>query len=173
MRPIKYRVWDNLNKLMREAYIEYIDGAVRFTGGQGMRPIKFRAWDKEYYEMCYKIDAISFRDGACFVTFNRKKIEATDDLKVPDRAILLEYTGLLDKNGKEVYEGDIIIGWDSGLTTKAVLKFGTGTYDSGHYRFTGFYFDDIEEDFAKNSWNIELMEVVGNIYENPELLKNE
>ena len=86
---------------------------------------------------------------------------------------LLQYTGLKDKNGKEIYEGDILadntsyyytlIGWDlSGFKSKSVLKGGLNL----NHSMPTFDFKNIidYDDFAR-------MKIVGNIYENPELLE--
>lgn len=93
--------------------------------------------------------------------------------------IWLQYTGLKDKNGKEIYEGDII---RHDLRKIAEVKFGEGTNlgggDSSAY-FYGYY---LEFQNYKDTWgNNEVdsgsfretkeIEVIGNIYETPELLK--
>ena len=74
---------------------------------------------------------------------------------------LMQFTGLLDKNGKEIYEGDVVTRAGAGFATRR----NTVSYmDSG---FSPFAYDDFgDEGYAASS-----CEVIGNIYENPELLK--
>ena len=72
-----------------------------------------------------------------------------------------QFTGLTDKNGKKIFEGDII----SGLGNTYVCK-----WDEGNVEFTVF---DSKESFGLAYAAYPCMEVVGNIHDNPELLKNE
>ena len=97
----------------------------------------------------------------------------------PDRHIVvkdLQYTGLRDKNGKEIFEGDVIAGV---FEDPVVVKFGEHTYSSdgddetGYGCFSqtvvGWYMGD--EDNPQSADGFGLYEIIGNIYENPELLK--
>jgi uncharacterized phage protein (TIGR01671 family) len=90
--------------------------------------------------------------------------------KVNERLVLMQYTGLKDKNGKEIYEGDIV---------KAIGKLDKNI-GIVEYRdeMASFYFKfethaKFPMHFTLAIWNDEGFEpeVIGNIYENPELLK--
>lgn len=135
---------------------------------------RFRAWNKTWEELG-EVRRIRFDDegDVCTVLF-RGKILGTD---TPiDKIELMQSTGLKDKNGVEIFEGDVV-SRNSGMPS--VVKFGKWIYeeDFGYkIKNIGFYldssYDDDEwfqamdyEDISKN------YEVIGNIYENPELLE--
>ena len=76
-----------------------------------------------------------------------------------------QFTGLLDKNGKKIFEGDIVeIYWHNKKTMKAVVKF--------NERLRGFwcYRSDIPT-YSLGSWASAELEVIGNIHDNPELME--
>jgi hypothetical protein len=104
-----------------------------------MREIKFRAWDKENKEWC------EWDDGD-IVIHNDGTFEPHE------RLVLMQFTGLHDKNGKEIYEGDIL-SWGAG--DKSVVKWEFGGF------LAGGRFQEISYEKSK---------IIGNIYENPELL---
>jgi hypothetical protein len=73
---------------------------------------------------------------------------------------IMQYTGLKDRKGVEIYEGDIVHEFDERLKDEIV-----GVYGVVYYK-NGFYIDD----GLHSNWNAEDVEVIGNIYENKELL---
>lgn len=91
-----------------------------------------------------------------------------------------QYTGLKDKNGKEIYEGDIIeFQYDTGYSkeiTKGIIEFGeyyAGQNDWGNIKTVGFYVQQIDV-CIRQEWNmcdnqIREGKIIGNIYKNPEL----
>ena len=93
-----------------------------------------------------------------------------------------EFCGLTDKNGKKIFEGDIIqfgedeeYDWEFNI---GVVKFGEGTFDSGIYVYTGFFYEDRKGNIDHNTlydWeeDWERCKVIGNIHDNPELLNKE
>jgi len=115
--------------------------------------IKFRAWDKENKKMLYDIDNIS------------KRYTLNEILSMECYGWML-YTGLKDKNGKEIYDGDILKG-DGYLLPSLyfIIKFGRhNNYDKCFYfanQKTGGY--PLNYEYTAN------VEIEGNIYENPEL----
>ncbi|ENO0907957.1 hypothetical protein ACA547_000071 [Staphylococcus pseudintermedius] len=112
---------------------------------------KFRAWDKTK-NLILKVREISFFDQ-CVELEN-------GEIKLFDEVALMHSTGLTDKYEDEVYIGDII--WDDMHEEYGVVKLSEAKaiIDWGY----------IEEDLFEN---IELLEVVGNIYENKDLLQEE
>lgn len=121
---------------------------------------KFRAWDKKLK----KIFEVSFID------FDTKLIGLNIDLEVIifdfEDVILMQSTGLKDKNGKEVFVGDIIK-CTRGCPHEVYLEkeYG-GTYVGG---MPAIYLKGIKEGYAWTGAE----EILGNIYENPELLEVE
>jgi len=74
--------------------------------------------------------------------------------------VVMQFTGLLDKNGKEIYEGDIVREfWNGNPDPCCVQVVEWDDNESSGPRVVGFYLQDGDE-----------YEVIGNIYENPELL---
>lgn len=85
----------------------------------------------------------------------------------------MQYTGLKDKNGKEIYEGDIIAEWEDGL--EKVERYQVKWHGEDGYPAFDIEPNHFEETnalsfYAQNGEGYEL-EVIGNIYENPELLQ--
>ena len=82
----------------------------------------------------------------------------------------MQSTGLLDKNGKEIFEGDIITDGEDVSDIKRHPTLGFYTVDNGRETFVSDgvdveYFEEYAEEFS------ETIEIIGNIYENPELLE--
>ena len=128
-----------------------------------MYEILFRAWDKTLKFMLYGDDIerdsnyhIGLSCGKLFVAYQNKKSD-WDELEI------MQYVGKKDKNGKEIYKGDIIQDYwkEKDLYIKAeVIWKGCGWKIKTN---TGTYL--LDESIIKG------YEVVGNIYENPELLR--
>lgn len=149
-----------------------------------MRDIKFRAWlPKEKRMVTHKTWTVINEDQdecdfqtALFVAHEclyqstpaswgnlADEPDAEMIASYSDNFELMQYTGLKDKNGKEIYEGDILHFKDphDGII-------GTVEWADFGWQVTNDYFDQQFEDTPPDEW-----EVIGNIYENPELLKKE
>ena len=123
---------------------------------------KFRAWTEEGKAMYYYV--YPFKDDTLLLNYDGF---AFDEVPASD-FILMQSTGLKDKNGSEIFEGDIVK-YKAGCNTVTEEV----AYDKN---FAGFGVRDADTDiiftFLQLADVVDLisLEVVGNIYQNPELL---
>ena len=117
-----------------------------------MREIKFRAWNKQTRRM-EDVRQINF--------FDSEMLNGNSEWYSLRHTELLQYTGLQDKNGIEIYEGDIV-SWKN--KDEDTLKYAKVFFEDGAFRLYNTYFE------LKSYENLA---VIGNIYENPKLLENE
>ena len=147
-----------------------------------MREIKFRAWDKKYGWMdvgpfWVENDGATWDDAQDRYDTPHREIERTDDL------ILMQYTGLKDKNGVEIYEGDIITREHVKLLSAAVLSALGRPQEQPKAQNeavvwlqgeAGFYGECCGNHATPNYKSLinshAVLEIIGNVHEHPELL---
>ena len=138
-----------------------------------MREIKFRAWDKKHKYMD-EIDGkyLYIADGKIYEvregTWNMESFTIKKD--VTDDFELMQYTGLKDKNGVEIYEGDILRVTD-GADEVNVLNSDTGIGVVEWLDKWGFWNISNIENGLGDILNCGYVEIIGSIYENGEMLK--
>lgn len=124
-----------------------------------MRDIKFRAWDKFNKNVC-KVKEIDFERKTVTALY-RNLLTNTYDF---DEVELMQYTGLKDKSDKEIYKGDICV---DARGFQFVV-----TWDADNSRFLGRGIGKHKE-YIRYVGQEPAVTVIGNKYENPELLKVE
>ncbi|RAS75222.1 YopX family protein [Priestia endophytica] len=112
-----------------------------------MREIKFRMFDTEEKQ---------------FMNGSRVIESRVNDLNSKGRFIYQQYTGIKDQKGTDIYEGDIVQTVGLMIDNKGIVKFIDGAYciEAFDGKEGWFLFQEIEEN-----------EVIGNVYENPELVE--
>ena len=127
-----------------------------------MRPIKFRAWDSFNEEM--------WEPEFLHDLWAGNRCHTARLLPPYKNSIIMQYTGLCDKNGKEIYEGDIVKLKTTGEKKPFYEKFEV-IWQHNRMRFG---LKDNQEGHLEDSWAFTPkndFEVIGNIYENPKLLE--
>jgi uncharacterized phage protein (TIGR01671 family) len=136
------------------------------------REIEFRAWDKTTNKMHYQINKPRTDENMAdelIIQFSCTGYSARTEKKYIGGDCLMQWTGLLDKNGKKIFKSDIIC-WTFDEKTKKEIVFHEGC--SGHFNFMGIN-NEYPEFIPINKKRAENMIVCGNIYQNPELLGGE
>lgn len=141
-----------------------------------MKQAKFRAFDKEQNKMTSIVNVYSESDGTSWWGADHVNSETGDTICSFDEkvGVLMEFTGKEDKNNKEIFEGDVLKDDTSELHEVKFGKLPLGkssdcicTYDAFYAKCYG------KLGLAPNYECIEIanwMEIIGNIYENPEML---
>ena len=127
---------------------------------------KYRMWN----EIISKLHSV---DG---LYFDREVVQYKDEVGASrfikfKNTTLMQSTGLFDKNGKEIFEGDIVTDGEFARIVQYHQTLGFYMFDEeGNERFfsDSATLEDFEEDAKIVS---EILEIIGNVYENPELLE--
>jgi uncharacterized phage protein (TIGR01671 family) len=129
-----------------------------------MREIKFRAWHSTRKCWLHKTEDACNILGECILLGAWCRVPLTELKDV----VVEQYTGLKDKNGKEIFEGDMLY-LGGGVKSEIVFQDGGfGYYTSNRVEARCFI------SFAGHNWLKEILErfeILGNIHENPKLLK--
>lgn len=122
-----------------------------------MRTIKFRAWDKEQSEMLNPGEGKILVISTNGVTIDSEHFE------------VMQFTGLFDKNGKEIYEGDIVLTPQEEYIKQWVIEFQNGKFQLSN-NLNSERDIEVGQLTIVNSCYVNDIEVIDNVYENPELL---
>ena len=129
-----------------------------------MREIKFRAWDKINKRMC-RVGRIEWSIDDYFVVWIEwdEKDEHREELRNLSQVDIMQYTGLKDKYGKEIYEGDIILYQvNDNYKCKATVNWSKGGFvfmwqdKTSPSNLSDFWFENTDN---------KITEVIGNVYE--------
>lgn len=150
-----------------------------------MRDIKFRAWDKNRKGFINGFNMIGFSTGQ---GAPKRKLKRFSNEWNEEDIELMQYTGLKDDEEKEIYEGDVIqftweenSCWGKAGTYKGYVRFKEGVFEVvyiGREKITisddgGRHVNSTEDDIRSlMSWS-EDIEIIGDIYKNPELLEGQ
>lgn len=116
------------------------------------RPIEFRAWDGKRWRIDFSVDSNGY------IRLTQFCDEGEPGLIMHDWK-LVEFSGLTDKNGVKIFEGDVYTQGDGAIRYKVI------------YRDAGFVGNQIgNKSLAGLSHFIEKIEIIGNIHQHPELL---
>ena len=150
MREIKFRAWDNQNKRMMEWLRTWKDDECDPDNDYDFKKMEL------YINQEGHILEQTYEHGMCDTHYQ---------LQGQPKYTLMQYTGLKDKNGKEIYEGDIVkTSWETGQIIYEGDSFNL-YLGTAHKLPDGSCRNFIEYKDNWRSW-----EVVGNIWENPELI---
>ena len=129
-----------------------------------MREIKFRAWDSAK-KIMRSVANIYTHSHSVFVLVREAAGGPPELIRTE---CLMQYTGVKDKNGVEIYEGDIIRGHTGRYNVDCVVR-----WSSGNCGFIAVPTITERTYLCLNPGSTKSYEVIGNIYENPELVSNE
>lgn len=136
------------------------------------REIKFRgkSIDEWVYGMLCKVNEGDTEHGEPIkykIQTDEKEYGEYVNCFITDENTIGQYTGLHDKNGKEIYEGDIVVDKEDEVMGEI-----TWNEEEASFYFSILYENGTYEEEKLNDW-ASVLEVIGNIYDNPELLGGE
>ena len=136
------------------------------------REIKFRAWNKYTSKMLEQEGISGSNSYISFLDFYYDNSEDRNFGSVINDLILMQFTGLLDKNGKEIFEGDLLQydGYNFKLINKE--KIYQIKYDDNLAQYYSYNLENSFDTFlVVRAWKES--KIIGNIFQNPELIGGE
>ena len=141
-----------------------------------MRQLKFRAWDTKNNNWLNPNDTndgagVSFNGEVAFRSQSQFGYIPEED---KNRFVIQEWTGIQDKNGKDIYEGDILK-WSAEQMSRnnTPINYTRDCLAEVKFKGASFYLDEINK-LAKYKTPVfwDGAEIIGNIFQNPELIQN-
>ena len=130
---------------------------------------KFRAWDTTNKEI-FK-DTFAITESGQVVVVDQSSVFVSPDYVFVDNLVIMQSTGLFDRNNKEIFEGDIITNGKDVMCMKRHNTLGFYVEQKGKVEFIAD--SAVLEEFEEDAKEIaDILEIIGNIYENPELLED-
>lgn len=130
-----------------------------------MREIKFRCWSVKKKTMYHLSESLGSDTSLQLNNHSWGVFEECESICTCNKSfkdVLMQYTGLKDKNGKEIYEGDIVMDCINYSKYKVMYVV---------ENWTGYVAETLDEAECWYLYEFSELEVIGNIYENPELLQ--
>ena len=131
------------------------------------REIKFRAWDKEQ-EILHPVQDLQFGNNGKTHVFLALGEDICSEGFAPEKFDLMQFTGLLDKNGKEIFVGDVIK-----IKCNEDIIIGDVFYNQSRCCYMINHPAGYNGSFGLHTLTIEICDefnIIGNLYQNPELL---
>lgn len=126
---------------------------------------RYRAWDSAKKEI-FK-DTFAITESGQVVVVEQESVASSPDYVFVDHLVIMQSTGLKDKNGKEIFEGDIV----RQVRTQPITENETITGVVIMIEGAWLIMNDCEQ-LASYLWSeTDENEIIGNVYENPELLE--
>ena len=131
---------------------------------------KFRAWLKQYKKMVDEVNDMTFKEGS-LEYIGCSTVDGVSFQHCVDDIILMQSTGLFDKNGKEIFEGDIVQFEDYYIESDLpYINRGIVEWSQGQFTITNRASVEMEDLLDGEFLDLT---IIGNIYENQELLEVE